>query len=181
MRFEDLCLIYEENTRLTLIKSNLGRPLTAGDYESGISSYVSRNYNQGYSKMLFFLGKPNVPDKGYLTLYYNVVAEPNVPAKYFHYTIPEATLRRFRALTGKINNRNNEAYFQPRNNIFYYKGQPLPKTFPEKMLKREMESLIKVNEFFAKNFGTQYSFLGDVYVLSPESTFSKIAAGWEKK
>lgn len=180
MRFEDLCLLYEQNTRLALIKGNFGRPLTANDYKEGIERYISRYSRQGYSRMLFFLGKPNDSSKCYLNLYYNVEQYAEAPARSFQYTIPELTLKRFRGNGSAIYDSRNEAYFQPRNNVFFYRGKPLPKLFSENKLKQEMELLIKVNDFFKNTHGAQYAFLGDVYTLSGESTFSKLAASWEK-
>lgn len=180
MRFKDLCLIYEQNTRLTLVKGNFGKPLTANDYREGIERYINRYSKQGYSKMLFFLGKPNIPEKGFLNLYYHIVPSPEAPARSYQYTVPEATLRRFRTKGTEIYNNRNKAYFQPRNNVFYFNGAPLPKIFSENKLKQEMGILIQVNEFFKQNYGEQYSFLGDVYAMSAESTFSKIASTWER-
>lgn len=180
MRFEELCLVYENNYRIALVKGNYGSPLTATQYEQGIKGHLSRASTYGYSRIIFYLGKPNQPDKCHLDLVYQVTPDSNIPAKYFLYSLPQNTLKKFRELGEEVKNRKNEAYFQPLQNVFYYKGQAVPKFFPEKDLKREMESLIKVNDFFVSKFGKQYGFLGDIYTLQEGTKLSKIAASLQR-
>ena len=180
MRFEELCLVCENDYRLALLKGNYGNPLTAGQYEKTIRNYISTKTSAGYSKFIFYLNKPNQQDKCHIDLIYYVNREGNIPAKYFLYSIPFNTLKKFRELGEEIKSRKNEAYFQPLLNIFYYRNRPIPKFFPEKDLNREMESLIKVSEYFKNKFGKQYAFLGDVYTLEEGSKISKIAANLQR-
>lgn len=178
MKFSELCLLYE--SRLVLVKGNFDRPLTAEAYQAGITSFIRKKVGSGYSSIIFFLGKPDSPNNCFLELVFHVEQSMETPPRHFQYKLPQKTLKKFREQGGDIYNRNNEAYFQPRTNVFYYKGQPVAKVFPESKLRNELDALIKVNDFFVKNYGKQYGFLGDIYSIGEESTFSKLATSWEK-
>lgn len=174
MRFSELCLLYENSYRFVLVKGNYGAPLSAQQYKKAIDDYKSRKSTTGRSKLIFYLGRPNQPDKCNIDLIYHLIPENNIPANYYFYSVPQNTLRKFRSLGEELKSKRNEAYFQPLQNIFYYRNQPVPKFFSENNFIKEMETLIKVNEFFVNKFGIQYSFLGDVYTLEEGSKLSRI-------
>ena len=180
MRSNGLGLICENSYRIALVKGNYGSPLTASQYVQGINSYLGRTSTTGYSRIVFLLGKPNLPDKGNLNLIYQITPEANIPPRHFLYSVPQNTLTKFREIGEEVKSRRNEAYFQPLQNIFYYRNQAIPKVFPEKDLRKVMESLIKANEYFKAKYGNKYTFLGDIYTVEDETKFSKIAASLQR-
>ena len=179
MRFDELCLMYEN---ITLIKGNFGQKMSADDYVNGITNFIKKNNNTGLGSIHFFLNKPFSKDNCLLNLNYYFIqtpASPPIPARSFKYEIPESTLIKFRS---NPNIRNNRApvYFKPQINVFYLDGKPIRKVFPESYLKEAMKELIKVNNYFESNYGKQFSFLGEVYTQTGESTASKLASSWER-
>jgi hypothetical protein len=102
-----------------------------------------------------------------------------MPAKHFKYEIPDTTLQKFRTQR-EIFNRTKPSFLAGRSNVFYYNGKPIPKIFAESNLEEVMGALINANEYFIKNYGKDYSFLGNVYRMGQDTTFSKIAASWER-
>ena len=175
MRFEDLCLIYE--SALKLIAGNFGKPLTAAYYDKSIKANISGSNSSNYSSIHYFLGNPNKTDGCFLNLFYMVTRTAEALPKSFKYEIPERTLKKFR--TQREIYKNHPAYLSGRYNVFYFDGVAIPKIFPEKDLQAVMDKLIKVNNYFIQNYGKEFAFIGDVYRIGEESTFSKIASNWE--
>jgi hypothetical protein len=177
MRFEDLYVLYEGSLRL--IKGNFDKPLSAKEYNQGIKSNIANSDKYGYNSVRYFIGKPGQRDSNYISLYYQIVASSEMPAKHFKYEIPDTTLQKFRTQR-EIFNRTKPSFLAGRSNVFYYNGKPIPKIFAESNLEEVMGALINANEYFIKNYGKDYSFLGNVYRMGQDTTFSKIAASWER-
>lgn len=177
MRFEDLYVLYEGS--LKLIVGNFDRPLTAAQYDQGIKSNISSSDRFGYSSIRYFLGKPGEPDKNYITLYYQVAPAADVPERHFKYEIPDLTLQKFRTKR-EIFDSSKPAFLAGRSNVFYFNRAPIPKVFPENQLESVMDKLIKTNDYFVSNYGSQYAFIGKVYRMGQDTTFSKIASSWER-
>lgn len=181
MTFDEICLLYE-SYKLTLLKGNFGKPLTPGDYDNSINNYINNSVKFGTSSVEFFLGKPSDTNKGYLSLifYLEPVPSSSIPANSFYYAIPRNTLEKLKRLGGAITNKNAEAYLNLYSNVFYYKGRPIPKVFRQDDLRAEMEYLLKVNNYFVKTYGANYSFLGDVYTMTQQSLLSRIATNLKR-
>jgi hypothetical protein len=177
MRFQDLCVIYESS--LKLVKGNYGSTLTAKEYDQGIKNNIASTDKYNYNSIRYFLGKPGIKDSNYITLYYQVTPSGEMPPKYFKYEIPDSTIQRFRTQK-EIFNKNKPAFLAGRVNVFYLNGRAVPKFFQEKDLQVVMDMLIKINENFIKSYGKEFSFIGDVYRMGQDTTFSQIAASWER-
>ena len=179
MRFDELCLMYEN---ITLLKANYGRKLSADDYTKTIDGYIKRNSNSGVGSINLFLNKPFAENNCLLNLRYYFVqtpASPPIPANSFKYELPETTLRKFRS-NPNIRNPRLPVYFKPQVNVFFLNNKPVKKVFSKDYLRDTMKELIEVNNFFEANYGKEYSFLGDIYVQTEETTYSKLAASWER-
>ena len=142
MRFEDLYVLYEGSLRL--IKGNFDKPLSAKEYNQGIKSNIANSDKYGYNSVRYFIGKPGQRDSNYISLYYQIVASSEMPAKHFKYEIPDTTLQKFRTQR-EIFNRTNPSFLAGRSNVFYYNGKPIPKIFAESNLEEVMGELINAN------------------------------------
>ena len=179
MGFDELCLMYEN---ITLLKANYGRKLSADEYTKTIDGYIKRISNSGLGSINLFLNKPFAENNCMLNLRYYFVQTPSsppMPANSFKYELPETTLRKFRS-NPNIRNPRLTVYFKPQVNVFFLNNKPVKKVFSKNYLRDTMKELIEVNNFFEANYGKEYSFLGDIYVKTEETTYSKLAASWEK-
>lgn len=178
MTFEDLCLMCEGNYSVTLIKGNYGNSLTSKEYDQTIKNYVAKKLPQGYSRINLFLNNPNNPDACFLNLNYYAVPSMDIQAKNYKYEIPRSTLNKLRA-SPDVYNESKGTFLQSRTNVFFLKGSPIQKVFPENRLQSTMENLIKVNNVF-KSYGKQFEILGGIYGMEDENAISRLKSGFEK-
>lgn len=184
MTFQDLCLITESYT-LSLVKGNYGKPMNGWQYKDGIMSYVNRRSNFGVKHFEFFLNRPDKQDSLYLQLNYFIQPGEGeriqVPAKHFQIVVPQRTSRKLLSypnFKNTIGNRTNEASYS--NFKFYLKNDPIQKIFPENELERQMSKLIKVNEYFVKTYGKEFSIIGDVYTVTQKSILDKLGTSLDR-